>query len=62
MGNTRTVGFLALGRRTLSDGAGLFQVDVPALGLSGRVLQCESEDGFALLNGIFLVGFVCGER
>jgi hypothetical protein len=41
---------------TLADSAFVLQVDVPALGLAGGVLEGEGEDGVALLHGILAVG------
>ena len=42
--------------KTLTDLTGLLQVNVPALGLASLVLQGESEDGTALLDGILAIG------
>src|SRR3569833_3416826 len=50
----RTVRLLAQSFRNL---ARLLQVYVPALLLAGRVLQRKGEDGVALLERVFLVGF-----
>lgn len=56
-----TISLLALGRNTLADGAGLLQVNVPALGRTGPVLEREREDGSALLDGVLAVGLVGGQ-
>ena len=45
-----------LGSRPRADGALFLEVDVPALGLPGLVLQGEGEYGIALLDGVFPVG------
>ena len=45
-----------LGPRARGDGALLLEVDVPALGLPGLVLQGEGEYGIPLFNGVFTVG------
>lgn len=50
----RTGGLLA---KTLADLAGVLEVEVPAGGLAGLVLEGESEDGVGLLDGILAVGF-----
>jgi hypothetical protein len=42
--------------QALADGALVLQVDVPALGLAGGVLEGEGKDGVALLHGILAVG------
>lgn len=44
-----TSGLLA---ETAADLAGLLEVDVPARGLAGLVLECEGEDGTALFDGV----------
>lgn len=48
-----TGGLLA---ETLGDLALLLEVEVPALGLAGGVLEGEGEDGAALLDGVLAVG------
>ena len=45
-----------LGSRPRADGALLLEVDVPALGLPGLVLQGEGKHGIALRDGIFPIG------
>lgn len=50
----RTGGLLA---KTLADLAGVLEVEVPAGGLAGLVLEGESEDGVSLLDGVLAVGF-----
>ena len=40
----------------LANGALVLEVDVPALGLAGGVLEGEGKDGVALLHGILAVG------
>lgn len=42
--------------KTLGDLALLLEVDVPAVGLTGSVLQIEGKDGIALLDGVLAVG------
>lgn len=39
----------------------VLQVDVPALGLAGRVLQREGEDGVAQLQGLLAVRLARGQ-
>jgi hypothetical protein len=39
--------------QTLCNTSLVLEIDVPAIGFSGFVLQCESEDGVCLLHGIF---------
>jgi len=41
--------------KTFANFARVLQVNVPALSLAGRILQVESENGVALLDGIFPV-------
>lgn len=53
----RTVGLPG----ALADSALLLQVDVPALGLAGLVLEGEGKDGAALLDGVLAVGLAGGE-
>lgn len=43
-----------------ADGARVLQVDVPAVGLAGGVLEVEGKDGLALRDGVLLVG-IAGE-
>jgi hypothetical protein len=45
----------------LADSALVLEVNVPALGLAGGVLQRKGKDGVALLDGVLLVGFAAGE-
>lgn len=40
----------------------LLEVNVPALRLAPRVLECEPEDGAALLDGVLAVGVAGRER
>jgi hypothetical protein len=47
--------------QTLGDGTLLPEVDVPALGLAGLVLQGEGEDGITLLDGVLALGIVRSE-
>jgi hypothetical protein len=52
---------LALRRCTLADSAGFFQIDIPRFLIAGFVLECESEDGFAVFDGVFAVGVGSGK-
>lgn len=47
-----TIGLLA---QALRDDTLLLQVDVPALGLAGGVLEREGEDGTSALDGVLAV-------
>ena len=42
--------------QALGNGARVLEVDVPAVGLAGGVLEGEGEDGVALLQGVLAVG------
>lgn len=48
---SKTLGDLALG----------LEIDVPAVGLAGLVLEGEGEDGVALLDGVLTLGVGGGE-
>jgi hypothetical protein len=39
----------------------VLEIDVPALGLAGSVLQCEGKDGVSLLDGVLAVGLAAGQ-
>jgi hypothetical protein len=47
--------------QTLGDNSLVLEVDVPALGLAGLVLQGEGEDGASLLDGVLALSIVTGE-
>lgn len=53
-----TVGLFA---EALADPSRVLEVDVPALGLAGSILQRESKDGVALFDGGLALGLVSGE-
>ena len=58
----RTLCLLAIwSNEALANGSALFQIDVPAIRVAS-VLQCEGEDGTALLDGFLLLVLVCDER
>jgi len=48
--------------KSLADNAFVFEVDVPAFGLAGCVLEGECEDTFALFDGGGSLGFGGGEE
>jgi hypothetical protein len=50
-----TIGLAALWLVTLGDLALILEVNVPAFRRALLVLQCECEDGTALLDGLFLL-------
>lgn len=50
-----------LGAGAGGDLARLLEVDVPALGLAGLVLEGEGEDGAALLDGVLALGVARGK-
>lgn len=54
-GTRLTVGLVA---SALANLARVLEVDVPAVGLACRVLQCEGEDGIALLDRGFALALV----
>ena len=54
----RTIGLFSLRRLAMPDIAFFLEIDVPACRLAGAVLQCEGEDGVALLDGVFALGRV----
>lgn len=56
----RTTWLLALWRKAFADLSSLLQIDVPVLLLACLVLESESEDRTALLDGVFAL-FVVGE-
>jgi hypothetical protein len=47
--------------RTLSNRSLAPEIDVPALRLTGLILQGKGEDGISLLDGILALGIVSGE-
>jgi hypothetical protein len=53
--------FLALGREPFANRTGLLEINVPGVCVASSVLERESEDGAALLDGVFAVGFGGGE-
>lgn len=59
--NQRDGGLLALGRDALADGAALLEIDVPGFFLAS-VLEGETEDGAAALDGVLSVGVGGRER
>ena len=42
--------------QALGNGARVLEIDVPAVGLAGGVLEGEGKDGVALLQGVLAVG------
>jgi hypothetical protein len=47
--------------KTLSNRSLTLEIEVPALRLTGLILQSEGEDGICLLDGLLSLGIVSGE-